>query len=341
MKIYKNNQIMTNRQHIYWFRFVIKLFIITVLLFVTHTNLSAQRYITGKVVEINGEPLPGASIRLDNSNNYQISDLNGEFRFSIGKHTYMSVHFIGYESVTIESIDTISQPITIVMKESPYSFGYPPPNRKDYTVSDFGFIMSLQFDILPASFNHFESILGMENVDNLNKLNGNGGLELACWYKGFHYALYFGGTDITNVELDSGNAGKGDYRTFMLDSHFGYNIINSKNFLITPKVGIKWYRHRMTNYDNERRISMEQYIAERDLDIRFNHLFGFVGLNCTYKFYIPKYYPFPFAIGFYGGYAYKFNSKPWIYSGQNRLTTDRKVDFNNFNFGVCFSFIMD
>ena len=331
----------TKWQHVYWFRVVMKLFILTGLLFVTHSNLFAQRYITGKVVEINGEPLPGASIRLENSKNYQISDINGDFRFSIDKQTYIAIHCIGYESVKIENIDTIIHPITIIMKESPYPFGYPPPNRKDYRVNDFGFIAAFQIDILSTSFNHFESILGKENVDNLNKLNMNGGLELSCWYRGFHYALNYGGMDMTNVELDSVDAGKGDYKIFMLGSHFGYNIINSKRFLITPKIGIKWYRNKMTNYDIERRIPMEQYIAERDLDIRFNHLFGFVGLNCTYKFYIPKYYSCPFAVGFYGGYAYKFNSKPWIYSRQNRLTTDRKVDFNNFNFGVYFSFIME
>ena len=267
---------------------------------------------------------------------YQASDINGEFR--ILKPTKpglsMSISYIGYKTVKIDNIDTVFYPITITMEESPMFLGQPSRNN-------FGYIASMQVDALYHSFNNFESVLEKENIDNLNKLNTNTNYDCAVWYKRLYFALNFGSSSNDNVKLYSIYGRKGDYKTFLLGSHFGYNIINSERFLITPKIGIKWYRYRMINYDTERRIAMEQYISEKDLDIRFNHLFGFIGLNCLYKFHFQN-FPFPpWAVGFYGGYVVKLNDKTWIYSCHNRLTTDHRMDFRNFNFGISLSFIVD
>jgi len=301
-----------------------------------YSSVFAQDYIFGKVIDINGEPLPGVSIWMGKSSNYQASDINGEFRIlkPAKQGLSMSLSFIGYETVEIENIDTVFYPITITMEESPMFLEQPSRNY-------FGFVASVQVDALYHSFNNFESVLEKENIDNLNQLNANTNFDYALWYKGFYYALNFGFNSNDYVKLDSINGRKGDYRTFLLGSHFGYNIINSERFLITPKIGIKWYRYRMINYDTERRITMEQYISEKDLDIRFNHLFGFIGLNCLYKFHFQN-FPFPpLAVGFYGGYVFKLNDKTLVYSRHNRLTTDHRMDFRNFNFGISFSFIMD
>ena len=311
-----------------------KTFILIGFFVAIHPNIFSQVYISGKVVDTNDESMPGVTICLGNSKDCQVSDINGEFRIlkPQEKGMTMSISFIGYETVKIDNVDSIFHPITITMKESPWIETY--PHRVYF---DFFVLLSMQFDFFSPSFSNFGSILGKENVDNLNKLNMSGGLECAVLYKRFHFALNFGGID-HSLKLDSINAGKGDYRTFLLGTHFGYNIVNSKGFIITPKIGIKWYRYRMTNYDRENRIPMEQYITERDLDVRFNHLVGFTGLNCTYIF--NNYYH-PIAIGFYGGYAFKLNDKTWVYSRHNRLTTDYKIDFSNFNFGISMSYIFN
>ena len=311
-------------------------FILIVFFVTIHSTIFSQEYISGKVIDVNEEPLQGVTISLGNSKDWQFSDINGEFR--ILKPTKpglsMSISFVGYETVKIANIDTVFYPIVITMEEAPMLFGQ--PSRYYY-----GFVGSVQVDALYHSFNNFESVLEKENIDNLNKLNVNTNFDYAVWYKKLYFALNFGYNSNDYVKIDSIYGRKGDYRTFLLGSHFGYNIIHTKRFLITPKIGVKWYRYRMINYDTERRISMEQYISESDLDIRFNHLFGFIGLNCLYKFHFQN-YPFPpLAVGFYGGYISKFNDKTWVYSRFNRLTTEHKMDFRNFNFGISFSFILD
>jgi len=314
-------------------------FILIVIFVVIHPNIFSQRYISGKVMEKNGKILPGATICLGNSKDCHTSDINGEFRIFIPDKTdmTMSVYFVGFETVKIENIDTIFHPITIFMEESLFIEYH--PNRYYPNRNEFGLSLTGQNDFLTASFDNFELILGKENVENLNKLYGLLNIEFSGWYKGFHFALNYGQTNIIE-ELDSPNNAKGDYRIFLFGTHFGYNIINSKRFMITPKIGVKWYRYRMINYDCEKRIPMEQYITERDLDIRFNHLIGFAGLNCSYMFYNNPIFSFPLAVGLYGGYAFKLNGNTWVYSTNNRLITNHKVVFGNFNFGIYFSFIL-
>jgi len=317
---------------------------------IIHTTVFSQEYISGKVVDINGEPISSAFIRLQSSRNEQdgqvsvsaLSNTNGEF--SILKleniEMTMSVSFFGYETVTINDINTIFLPITITLIKSSTNFRELSP-AKPKRNNDFGSMGSLQVDVLNHSFNNFESILGRENIDNLNKLGGIISFDYALWYRKFYFAFNHGHVSNNNVGLDSANTLKGDYRKLLLGAHFGYNIINSERFMITPKIGLKWYRYRMLNYDSERRIPMGQYVIERDLDIRFNHLIGFTGLNFIYKYPIKNYPSFTMGVGLYGGYAFKLNDKTWVYSRNNRLTTDHKMDFGNFNFGLSFSMILD
>jgi hypothetical protein len=107
-------------------------------------------------------------------------------------------------------------------------------------------------------------------------------------------------------------------------------------------VALKWNRYRLINSDNERRIPIQQYVDERDLDIRFNQLTGFVGLNLSFKFY--KYNPLRsnyWTFGIYGGYCFKINDKPWVYSKRNRLTTDAEIEVDKLNFGIHFSFHLE
>ena len=304
-----------------------------------YSNVFSQEYISGKIIYAeDGLGMPGVSICIENLKlrNCVVSNIDGEFRIlkPTTQRETMIISFMGFETVTVENIDTIFHPITITMNEG-YWDGYRGGHREEYWDDFWGwrFSLTLQGDILKPSFNNFESLLGKKNVDSL--VLGSFGLEYTFIYRKFHFAFNHGHYFRNNVELDSTNTLKGDYRIFLLGTHFGYDLINSKRFLITPKIGVKWYRHRMINYDSNRKIPIEQYITNRDLDIRFNHLIGFTGFSCSYKFYEV------FAVGFYAGYVFKLNDKPWVYSGNNRLITDQKIKFSNFNFGMTFSIFGD
>ena len=315
---------------------VMKQFILIEIFVIIHSTVFSQEYISGKVVDEDGEPMLGVPICIEKSKNCCVSDIDGEFSILKPKKKGMTLltSFIGYETVKIHDIDTIFHPVTITMQAE----HVPLINGNKYNlVTPFG--ISLRFDYLAPSFKEFESILGKGNVDNLNKLKLILGGEFAACYKEMHLALNIGLDGFSTLGYDSISSGKGEYKTFLLGTHFGYKIINSKVFIVTPEIGFKLYRYRMFNYDNNYHIPIEQYIIDRDLDIRFNNFIGSVGIDCCI-FLLNDYYG-SIAIGLYGGYAFKLDDKTFVYSRRNRLFTNHKVDINHFNFGIIFSYIFN
>ncbi|MDP1622702.1 MAG: hypothetical protein Q8M08_10240 [Bacteroidales bacterium] len=75
----------------------------------------------------------------------------------------------------------------------------------------------------------------------------------------------------------------------------------------------------------------------RSLDIRINQLIGFIGLDLAYNFYGASYkHGIFYSVGIYSGYAFKINNHPWIYSKQNRLHSDKTIEYRNYNIGLYF-----
>lgn len=71
--------------------------------------------VKGKVTDKSGEPIIGASIRLDNSNKGTLTDLSGEFQLRADGARNLQIDYIGYKSVKMP-IDTAS-PMLIAMNE--------------------------------------------------------------------------------------------------------------------------------------------------------------------------------------------------------------------------------
>ena len=311
-----------------------KCFLLVGFILLVELNLFSQNtVISGKVVDDNNEVMPGASICTDNSKKYSISDFNGEFRLETGKKTNtISVSFIGYETVVIEQIDTISKPLTIVMKESVWIDS---PTQSPIGMG-FGVTMGFRCDITNFSFDGFESILGKYNTDVLNHQVGTANFDIACNFNRLHAGFGLGFS--TNYDDDTL---KIDLRNSQYALFFGYHLVNSSRWLVTPQLSFKWYRFRLINGDKDRKIPMEQYLSEKTLDVRMNQLTGFAGLHISYKFnFLNTYSPPLWTVGLYGGYIFKINNTPWIYSTANRLTTNREIGLKHFNFGITFAIHM-
>ena len=61
--------------------------------------------ITGKVVDVSGEPLIGVTIALQGSNKGTVSDVNGNFSLDVeeGKSSILNVSYIGYKDQQIKA----------------------------------------------------------------------------------------------------------------------------------------------------------------------------------------------------------------------------------------------
>ena len=85
-------------------------------LMLTPLSVSAQRDISGTVVDESGEPLMGAIVKLHGSNNGTTTDLDGHFRLNVPEKGTLVVNYIGYAQtdVTLNNRNTYR----VVLKES-------------------------------------------------------------------------------------------------------------------------------------------------------------------------------------------------------------------------------
>lgn len=315
-------------------------------LFLLHAAaiLAQEKVITGKVTDSTGEALIGVAIYQVNSFDGTHTDHDGLFHLLIDEQypSQLEIRLFGYHPVFISNADTISDLLRVKMiaDTSVYNHFYK-NSQESYSKQrlKFGFILFLQADFIFNDFEDFRSVLKDYNVDLMNKSRGIFSVEMAGTYKSYYAGLNIGWASIGNYRHDSLDI---EFNTAQYGLHFGYNLLNSKRILFTPKVAVKWNRYRLLNNDKESRIPIEQYVSERDIDLRFNQITGFIGFNLSYKIknfnvLSTEYW----TVGVYGGYAFKLNDNPWIYSRGNRLTSSRKISVENYNLGIHFSFNID
>lgn len=299
--------------------------------------LTQEIVVTGKITNSNGEPLIGALVCQYNTDNCTNSDYNGLFHLLIDEEQSKQLRIagFGYKTLILSNIDTITGLLKIELPISDFNDSehqeYLPRRKLKY-----GFIQYFQVDFIFNDFDDFRTLLKDYNVDLMDKSNGIFSVELAGTYKKYYAGFNFGFANDGVYDHESLDI---EFNTRQYGLHFGYNILNTKRLLATPKVAVKWNRYRLLNNDKEKKIPIEQYVIDRDLDLRFNQMTGFVGLNLSYKMYKFNFLPTDYwTMGLYGGYAFKMNDKPIIYSQGNRLTGNDKIGIENYNIGVHFSF---
>jgi hypothetical protein len=191
-------------------------------------------------------------------------------------------------------------------------------------------------DIMFNNFEAFESELGKHNVDYLNGSGLMVSVGLSARRDKYLYGLVFGFLPVTSYN-------KQDSLDIRLNStrfgiNFGVDVVNSRRFIVTPQINLHWNRYRLIN-SNRDRISLQQYMSEREVDLRFNQTTVSMGLNISYKIYNTKGLTCDYwTIGLFGGYIVGLNSKPWIYSHNHRLKNEHRTNLQNYTFGFYMSF---
>ena len=71
--------------------------------------------VIGKIVDENGEPLPGATIQQQGTTNGTITDIDGNFSLSVPSDAILSVSFIGYTQVSMNIVIVSTITIRIVV----------------------------------------------------------------------------------------------------------------------------------------------------------------------------------------------------------------------------------
>ena len=99
----------------------------------------AKTHVSGKILDTNGEPIIGATIKEKGQTNGCITDLDGNFAFDVNPNSQLEISYIGYTTQIIKPQS--SKPITINLKEDVASLsevvvvGYGTMKKSDLTGS--------------------------------------------------------------------------------------------------------------------------------------------------------------------------------------------------------------
>ena len=306
-------------------------------------SLFAQnRIIVGRVLDNVNNPIYDAYVceLLNKKMEYDycsFTDKDGYFHI-IPKDTLnksLIVYAANYQPVFIGMIDTIKYPLNIILQKNVYNNNNVKHNIIT-PISDWIISFSIKADMTFFTFDEFKPLIAKHNVDFLNKNIANICFELGAAYKNIYGGFNFGFNRTEDYDYDSLEI-KVNSNVYALT--LGYNIIDTRRFWFTPEIALKWNRYRLMNADGNDPININQYMKEKEIDLRFNQLSAYLGGRLTYKFYDSfMREPNSWSIALYGGYLFKINDKPWLYSLNNTLEHNYKLDLNHLNFGISFSF---
>ncbi|HNX82952.1 MAG: hypothetical protein KBB24_06950 [Bacteroidales bacterium] len=309
-----------------------------ILMSVTSLPALAQgTVVTGIVTDHRNIPIVGVRACQVSSTNCTVSDINGVFHLVLdtGKEKILNVTCPGFNPAEAVISDTTTYPVRITLipmyvPEGNYV------NTDDY--SEPGKIIvrsSLNLSLIFSDFSEFSGLLGTYNTDAMDYFSVTGP-EIGASFSGFYTGLGIGFGYRYEDEHDSLAI---DLNNTLYKLILGYDVVNSSRIRMTPVLSVNWLKFRLQNYPDERRVPLENYLADREIDLRFNQVVAMAGLNLEYKFYsgingMSDYW----SLGIYGGYAVKLNRKPWIRSDGNRITTDNEIRLKPFTAGISVSF---
>ncbi len=115
------------------------LFLFIVLSIASLGGVYAQNAVTGKVTDVSGEPIIGATVRVAGSANGTITDLNGIYKVTVAKNGTIQVSYVGYATQDVpvngrSTIDIVLQDDAKVLDEV-VAIGYGSVKKADLSSS--------------------------------------------------------------------------------------------------------------------------------------------------------------------------------------------------------------
>jgi hypothetical protein len=303
----------------------------------THAQLPIQ----GMITDSAGNGIMNAIIIEKNTNNYTYTNYHGNFTIqplTEGSGTLQVFHnsynpvereiepYKFYYKITVSELSQVdlstALPADSLQQE-----------KKPVTV-----FTSIDIDVPEMDFSMYEALLGSDNVEFMYGAQPMFIYKIGSIRNRFVSNMMLGysfSTDLTKNNLDY------KFNGFLAGWSVGYNIIDSRRFVVKPYSSIKWYRYRLQNSEKGRTVDLEDYIANRELDMRFNHLTGSLGLEAQLKINIRNHLSGDYmTMGGYAGYLVPFNKYTWLFSAENRLIyPSGHITFSNLNWGITFNFV--
>lgn len=299
--------------------------------------LSQGKVVTGIVTDTRNVAIVGARICQVNTSNCTAADINGIFHLLLEPSGEMSLNItcLGFNPAEKVISDTASFPVRITLTpmytpDEVFITDFPENYGSDVIARS-----ALSMDLLFSDFSEFSNLLGTYNTDAMDYFAVTGpefGASFPRFYSGFGVGMgYSYRDDYDTVAVDLNNT---QYKL-----SFGYDLISTHRLRVTPLVSLRWLKYRLRNYSAEKKVSLEEYLRNREIDLRFNQTIAVAGLSLDYLMYSghgdrSDYW----SIGLFGGYAFKLNRKPWIRSDGNRITSSGEIRLRPLTAGISISY---
>jgi len=293
--------------------------------------------VTGIITDNRNVPIVGARACQVNTTNCSAADINGVFHLLLeqDKESRLNITCPGFNPAEATIDEITAFPLKIIMIPMYIPDGSYVNEADIYSGKEIIARSGLSFDFILTDFSEFSGLLGTYNTDVMEFVTVTGpeiGVSLPRFYTGFGVGFGYGyEDDHDSIVINLNNT--------CYKLNLGYDLVNSARIRMTPMLSLRWLRYRLQNYPDERKVPLESYIQEREIDLKFNQTVAVAGMSLEYKMYngnmrISDYW----SVGIYGGYAVKLNKTPWIMSDGNRITTDKAIELIPFTFGISLSF---
>lgn len=333
--IVQDKNLYFSEQHNFFleFRIEMKKIFIAIILLTQAFSLSGQNQrISGIVVSnLDFTPLKNVEVCINHEFHCINTSKQGRFFTLISNEVKIdSITFSlsGYRDTTLYFDDSITDLIKVVM-DTARTYSLVERNEKPFL----GAVLSVGIDQAKFDFGMFTPYFPVGSVDSLEAnylmVQFNYDMIINRFQFGFRFGLSGGENEPLNDSIQIKT------RSNLYDLHCSYSILRTKLITLGPMVGLKWYRQRLQVYDSRDKILLTNYLQDKELDIRFNHLSSFVGLNFMLK-QNDRNNSGGLIIGGYVGYLIPLNSEPWIRTKHNKIYAFEEVKLPQLNFGIYF-----
>jgi hypothetical protein len=293
--------------------------------------------VTGIITDNRNVPIVGARACQVNSANCAVADMNGVFHLLLepGRANSLNVTCPGFNPADVNIGETTALPLRISLVPMYIPDGVFANDVQDNPGAAVIVRSALSFDLIFTDFSEFAGLLGTHNTEAMDYFSVTGpeiGASFPRFFAGFGIGMgYSYEDDEDTLIIDLNNTA---YKLSL-----GYDIISTDRIRMTPLLSVRWLKYRLQNYPGERSISLENYLEERETDLRFHQTIAVAGLNIEYLMHSGQKVKGDYwSVGLYGGYAVKLNQKPWIRSEGNRITTDSVISLRPFTAGISVAF---
>lgn len=312
-------------------------FLLIFLLLFSEFGLKSQIIeITGKVIDENNQVLPGVSVLVKNTTIGSMTENDGTFKIKFEKFnkSVLIFSYFGMKDLELKISDTLKTPLLIKMYEDTV--------REDRYKKRLNKIRSLNFlfnyNLTDVNFNEFNEF-SRSDLDLLNELSNDLSIGLSGYYENVYGAFTYG----TNGKIIDEDSLEKEIvlNKYTIASGYAFPFFRNR-IVIVPNISVNTAVFKYKIYKENKQTSLEDYLGTKYPDLKFIQFYGIVGSNLDIKLF--SMYGGIFLKGYLtagAGYLFKFSKKPYIFSGEQKLTSSGRLQYDHLflQLGFYFAFI--